>query len=112
MEDMTFDIYLPVDYHGQLELLTSKGKIKLPALDLKSLTCVSTTGNISTKAITSETMILSSINGKIDATIDRDVSLPVTIDTVSGNVNSIFEHELDTSYKFLTTTGDISLKAK
>lgn len=112
MEDMQFNVYIPTDYHDRLEVLTSEGRIELPALELTELNCVSTTGDISTKSISVDAVVLSTINGKIDTTLTLEKTESVTIDTVSGHVNSDYTQALNTNYKFLTTTGDIAVKSK
>lgn len=112
MEDMQFNVYIPTDYHDRIEILSLDGRIEIPKLELSSLSCVSTNGDISTKAIAAGSIVLSTINGKIDTTLDIDSHEKITIDTVSGHINSDFEQMLDSHYKFLTTSGDIAIKQK
>lgn len=111
VKNMTFDVYLPVNFRGNIEILTDASSINIPSVKLNSLICITTTGNISTRPLDVDNIILSSITGNIDTSLNMDTELPITIDTVSGSINSDYKHEVDTTHKFLTTSGDIHIKS-
>lgn len=110
MENMTFDIYLPSAYIDDLEVLTKQGNINLSPITLNSLSCVTLEGDIKIKASTLNSLLASSISGDLNITLTQDRTMPVTIDTDSGDIISEYKSIKETPYKLITTSGDIILQ--
>lgn len=112
LEDMAFDVYLPVSYQGRLDILSDTGSISLPPLELSDLSCVTDEGAINTRALAVDTMLLSSRTGAINALLILDTAKPVTIDTVTGAIDSDYEVQKNASHQLLTTSGDITVRSQ
>lgn len=112
MESMSFDIFIPTNYHGTIDILTNSSNISLPAMRLDELICVTQSGDIVTQSLDLSTLLLSTISGDVDVTLLMEPSELVTTDSVTGSIENAFIESKDSTYRVLTTSGDIIVKSK